>query len=71
MVSIGKFLIICGLVLVALGVIFTLGVKLPWFGRFPGDIYVQRREFTFIFPITTCIIISVILSLILMFFRQR
>jgi hypothetical protein len=45
--------------------------KIPWLGRLPGDIYVERRNFTFVFPLTTSILISVILSLMLYLFSRR
>jgi uncharacterized protein YybS (DUF2232 family) len=66
----GKTLIYLGLLLVIVGVIFTLAGKVPWFGRFPGDISIQKERFTFYFPITTCIVISIIISLVLYFFRR-
>ena len=69
--SLGKVLILFGLTLVMIGLIFTLGGKLSWFGRLPGDIYVQKRNFTFFFPITTSIIISVILSIVLILLRHK
>lgn len=69
--SLGRVLIIFGIVLIVVGVIFTLGGKLSWFGKLPGDIYIQKKGFTFFFPITTSILISVILSLILMLIRRR
>ena len=71
MSSLGKLLIIFGIVLVAIGAIFTLGGKLSWFGRLPGDIYIQKKNCTFFFPITTSILISVILSIILLFLKKR
>lgn len=57
--------------MIVMGTIFTLGGKLSWFGRLPGDIYIQKKNFTFFFPITTSILISVILSLILILLRKR
>jgi uncharacterized protein HemY len=63
-------LIYLGLVLVALGLIFSFGGKIPWLGHLPGDIYIQRERFTFYFPLTTCILISVIISLVLYLFRR-
>ena len=71
MFSIGKTLILFGMVLVALGAIFMLGGKIPWLGRLPGDIYVQRENFSLFFPITTSIIISIILSVIIALLRRR
>lgn len=59
-----KLLIVMGIVLVAVGVIWMLGGR--WFnlGRLPGDIVIDKGSFKFYFPIVTCIVISVVLSLI-------
>ncbi len=70
MPSFGKSLIILGLIIAAIGAIFTLSGKIPWLGRLPGDIYVKKENFTFYFPLATSIIISLLLSLILWFFRR-
>jgi uncharacterized protein HemY len=70
MSDLGKMLIFFGLLLVVLGLVFSLVGKLPWIGNLPGDIIIQRERFTLYFPITTCILISVILSLVLYFFRR-
>jgi hypothetical protein len=70
MAGIGKSLIIIGLIIAVVGVIFTLGGKLSWFGRLPGDIYIKKENFAFYFPLATCILISIILSLILWLFRK-
>lgn len=69
--SIGKVLILLAGVLAALGVIFLLAGKIPWLGRLPGDIFVQRKNFSFFFPITTSILLSLILSLIFYLFSRR
>jgi hypothetical protein len=66
----GKTLILMGLIIVAVGVILSLSGKLPWLGNLPGDITIQRGRFSFYFPITTCIVISIIISLVLYFFRR-
>jgi len=55
---------------VVLGVIFSLVGKIPWLGHLPGDITIERERFTFYFPLATCLIISVILSLVLYLFRR-
>lgn len=68
--GIGKTLILLGLLLVIVGVVFSLAGKLPWLGHLPGDISIQRERYSFYFPITTCILISVIVSLVLYFFRR-
>ncbi|HEY2989989.1 MAG TPA: DUF2905 domain-containing protein [Candidatus Binatia bacterium] len=66
----GKTLIIFGIVLVVLGVLFSLGSKIPWLGRLPGDIYIHRGNFTFYFPLATCILLSLIITLVLYLFRR-
>ncbi|MFH1856044.1 MAG: DUF2905 domain-containing protein [Candidatus Omnitrophota bacterium] len=58
-------LITLGIILVIIGLLFTFGAKIPHFGRLPGDIFIQRKNVTFYFPITTAILISFLLSLIL------
>ncbi len=68
---IGRALIIFGAVLVLLGALFLLAGKIPWIGRLPGDILIKRENFTFYFPLTTCIIASVILSVIFYLFFRR
>jgi hypothetical protein len=68
--SIGKILIIFGIVLVVIGLIFILGDKIPWIGRLPGDIYIKRDKFTFYFPLMTSIIISLLLTLLFTLFRK-
>ena len=68
--GLGRSLIILGLVLVAAGVIISLSPRIPWLGRLPGDIYIKRENFSFSFPLTTCILLSLLLSLILWLFRR-
>ena len=68
--GIGRILIYFGLLLVVLGVIFSLIGKIPWLGHLPGDIIIERERFTFYFPLATCLIISVILSLVLYLLRR-
>jgi uncharacterized protein HemY len=70
MAGLGKTLIYLGLVLVVIGVVVTLAGKVTWLGRLPGDITIQRENFSFYFPLATCILISVIVSLVLYFFRR-
>ncbi len=70
MAPIGKLLIVFGLILAAAGILLLFSDKIPWLGRLPGDITVKRDNFTFYFPLATCILISIILSLILWFFRK-
>jgi hypothetical protein len=67
----GKVLIGIGVALIALGILFSLGGKLPWLGRLPGDIRVERENFRFYFPVMTCLIISVVLTVLLWLFGKR
>ncbi len=70
MTGLGKTLIYIGIVLIILGLIVSMAGKIPWLGHLPGDITIQRDRFTFYFPLTTCILISVIITLVLYFFRR-
>lgn len=65
-------LIATGVVLLLAGLVWLGLERLPWFGRLPGDIHVQRKDWSFHFPIVTCIIVSIILSVLLnLFLRKR
>ena len=70
MSDLARLLMIAGAVLLLLGLVFWLGPKIPWLGKLPGDITYQRDNFTFYFPLGTCILLSVILSLMLYLFRK-
>ncbi len=61
----GKFLILIGIVIIALGVLLTLLPKIPYLGRLPGDIYIKKGNFTFYFPLATSILLSILLTIIL------
>jgi len=64
---VGRLLITLGIVLVLVGLLLNLGLPI---GRLPGDISVRRGNVSFYFPLTTSIIASIILTLIMMFFRK-
>jgi len=67
----GKILIILGIILLIAGIIaYFAGDKLTWLGRLPGDIRIEKENFKFYFPITTMIIISIILTLIIRLFQK-
>lgn len=75
---IGKTLIALGLGIVALGIVVSLlgkwpgeGTGLGWLGKLPGDMFIKRDNFTFYFPLSTSIIISIVGSLLLYFFLKR
>jgi len=63
----GKTLVLIGVGIVGIGLLMMVGVPI---GRLPGDFYVRRDNFSFYFPLTTSIILSIILTLILAFFRR-
>lgn len=70
MAGFGRLFILLGLLLVLLGVMLSFADKIPHIGRLPGDILVRKERFQFYFPITTCIIVSIILTLFLSLFRR-
>ena len=69
--SFAKLLIMFGLILAVVGGILLFIGKVPYIGRLPGDIYIQRNNFTFYFPLATSILLSIILTLLFSFFSRR
>jgi len=70
MSDLGRILIVIGVILVILGAVMLLAPKLPWLGKLPGDISFKRGNFSFYLPLGTCILISIILTLIFWLFRR-
>jgi hypothetical protein len=70
MAPVGKFLIVAGLVLIAVGIFLMFSGRIGWFGRLPGDIVIKRDNFTIYFPLATSILISIILSILIWLFRR-
>lgn len=68
---IGRTLILIGIIIIIIGLFITFAPKIPFFGKLPGDIFYKRDKFVIYFPITTSIIISVVLSLILYLINRR
>jgi ribose/xylose/arabinose/galactoside ABC-type transport system permease subunit len=68
--ELGKLLVILGTTVLLVGLALWSGFGGGWLGRLPGDIRMERGSSTFYFPIVTCIIISIVLSLILSLFRR-
>jgi hypothetical protein len=68
--TLGRTLILFGVLLIVLGLLFSFGSKIPWLGRLPGDIYINRGNFTFYFPLTTCLLLSLFITLVLYLFRR-
>jgi hypothetical protein len=73
--DLGKMLLGFGALMVLLGLILifagNLSGKVPWLGRLPGDIHIQRGNWSFYFPLVTCLIISIILTLLFSLFGRR
>jgi hypothetical protein len=70
MPEVGKMLVVFGVVMVLVGLLIWSGFGAGWLGRLPGDIRIERNGSGFYFPIVTCIILSILLSLIFSFFRR-
>ena len=68
---IGRFLILLGLLISAIGGLLLLSGKVPWIGRLPGDILIQKKNFTFYFPLATSILLSLILTLLFWLLGKR
>jgi hypothetical protein len=68
--DIGRALLVVGGVLVAAGLLLTLGGRVPGVGRLPGDIVYRKGNATFYFPLVTCILLSVVVTLLLRIFRR-
>ncbi|MBN1340838.1 MAG: DUF2905 domain-containing protein [Bacteroidales bacterium] len=71
MPQLGKYIIIAGILIVIAGLIlYFFGDKLGWLGRLPGDIRIERENFRFYIPITTMILLSVLISILLWIIRR-
>ena len=69
--DLGKSIIFIGIVLIIVGILMTMAGKIPGVGKLPGDIFIRRENFSFYFPLTTCIVLSIILSAIMYFFWKK
>jgi hypothetical protein len=67
----GKLLIVLGVIVIAVGGLLLFSGKIPWIGRLPGDILIQKKNYTFYFPLATSIIISVIITLVFWLLGRR
>jgi hypothetical protein len=70
MAGLGRSLIIFGLIIIVFGIIITFAGKIPWLGGIPGDIQIKKDNFTFYFPLATCILVSVIVSFFLWLLKR-
>jgi membrane protein implicated in regulation of membrane protease activity len=71
MPDLGKLLIIVGGLVVIVGLFLTLGLRIPYLGKLPGDISVDRGNVHFYFPIVSCLLLSLVLTLLLSVFFRR
>jgi hypothetical protein len=69
--EIGKLLIVIGIICLTIGLLLTFKISIPFFGKLPGDFSFKGDNFRFYFPLTTSIILSVILSLLFYLFSGR
>jgi uncharacterized protein HemY len=70
MMPLGRSLVLVGIVIVLLGLLLWALSSVPHVGRLPGDIYIRRGNFTFYFPLTTCILISIIATILFSLMRR-
>ena len=63
----GRILIAFGVALILIGVAVLLAPKFPWLGRLPGDVLIQRERFTFYFPLASCLLVSLVVTILLWF----
>ena len=68
--ELGKALIVAGILLVAIGLLLTFGGRLNFIGKLPGDLHIERENFSFFFPLGTCLLASLLLSLIIWIFKR-
>jgi hypothetical protein len=68
--DLGKFVVVIGVDITLVGLVMWSGFAPKWLGRLPGDIRIEREHSAFYFPIVTCIILSIVLSLLLSIFRR-
>jgi hypothetical protein len=71
MQDLGKSLVVIGLLIAVIGVVLVLTGRVPWLGRLPGDIQIQRGNWSFYFPVVTSLVVSVLLTLLLWLFGRR
>jgi len=70
MTDLGKLLVVVGLVLAIVGALLWSGLGKGWLGRLPGDIHYTKGNFSFHFPIVTCLLLSLVLTVLLRLFRK-
>ena len=71
MVGLGRLLILFGVVSIVVGLVLLIAPRIPWLGRLPGDVIVQRERFTLYVPIVTSLVVSIVLTILLNLFFRR
>ena len=69
--GLAKTFIMLGIVFILIGGILSFAGKIPWMGRLPGDIVIKKENFSIYFPLTTCLLLSALLSLVFFLWRHR
>ena len=69
--DIGRMLVVFGVLIALVGVALMVLGRVPWLGRLPGDIHIERGNWTFYFPLATSLLLSVVLTLLLWMVRRR
>ncbi len=60
----GRFLVLCGILIALCGLVLMVAQKIPWLGRFPGDIVIDRERVHVYFPLTSCVLASIVISVV-------
>ena len=68
-VGVGWMLLVLGFIIAGVGLVWILAPSIPWLGRLPGDIRIERENFRFYFPLVTCLLVSLVLSLVVWVIR--
>jgi hypothetical protein len=69
--DVGRALVVMGLVVAVVGVVLMVAGRVPWLGRLPGDLYIQRGNWSFYFPLATSIVVSVLLTVVIWLIGRR
>ncbi|NMB12947.1 MAG: DUF2905 domain-containing protein [Firmicutes bacterium] len=70
MPSMGRTMIILGIALIVIGIVLNVVPRVPWLGRLPGDIVIKREGFVLYFPLATCLLVSLVISILIRIFRH-
>ena len=69
--DLGRSIIGIGIFLVIIGLLLTVAGKIPGAGKLPGDIFIKKENFSFYFPLTTCILVSIVFSAVMYFIGKK